>query len=211
MARKMCPKCGSRDTARIIWGEPCYSLELNTELEKGYVFFGGCCIPIPEPRYHCNKCKDDFAYRRTKPGVYFGNMISTGIITKFHCNIGGYFGRNYVCGIDIEQYGRCLRYVSNEGIHYDIDDEGLAQSDIKLDIPLSEENMVKFTEDIMKCYPGEWKTKYINKDILDGYSWELDIELDSGERIASYGINKEAPYWNSLIRVLKKYGIPKFE
>lgn len=27
VAKKMCPKCGSRDTAHIIWGEPKYSLE----------------------------------------------------------------------------------------------------------------------------------------------------------------------------------------
>lgn len=67
------------------------------------------------------------------------------------------------------------------------------------------------TYDIMQCYPGEWKKKYVNKDIQDGYSWELEIELDTGENISSYGCNKEAPYFKSLIRVLKKYGIPKFE
>lgn len=137
-------------------------------------------------------------------------MIATGIITKFHCSDGGYFGRNYVCGIDIEQYGRCLRYISNEGIHFDIDDVGFSQSDVKLEIPLSDDMISKFTYDIMKCYPDEWKKKYINKDILDGYSWELDIVLDNGQKIKSYGTNKEAPYWKSLIRVLKKYGIPKF-
>lgn len=211
MARKMCPKCGSRDTAHIIWGEPCYTVEVFSQLDKGIVFFGGCCIPTPEPTCHCNKCSDDFAYRRTKPRVYSGNIISTCIITKFHCTIGGYFGRNYVCGIDIEQYGHCLRYVSNEGIHYDIDDEGFAQSDIKLEIPLLDDMMTKFTYDVMKCYPDEWKKKYINTDILDGYSWELNIETDNGQKIASYGINREAPYWKSLIRVLKKYGIPEFE
>jgi hypothetical protein len=79
----MCPKCGSRDTARIIWDEPYYSFKLNSELDKGTVFFGGCCIPIPEPTYHCNQCNDDFAYRRTKPGIYSCDMISTGIIKNF--------------------------------------------------------------------------------------------------------------------------------
>ena len=211
MARKMCPKCGSRDTAHILWGMPVMSSELEDELENGRVVLGGCCVPMPEPRYHCNKCKDNFAYRRTGPEAYSGDMLSTGIIKKFHCSIGGFFGRNYVCGIDIEKYGLNLRYVSNEGIHYDIDDEGFAQSDIKIEIPLSEDNLIKFTFEIMKCYPDEWKKKYVNKDILDGYSWELEMELDTGEKISSYGINEDAPYWNSLIRVLRKKGIPKFE
>lgn len=38
VAKKMCPKCESRDTAHIIWGEPNYSLELSSKLEKGNVF-----------------------------------------------------------------------------------------------------------------------------------------------------------------------------
>ncbi len=83
MARKMYPKCGSRDTAQILWGMPMMPPELNEELEEGTVVLGGCCVPTPEPRYHCNKCKNDFAYRRTKPGVYFSNMIFTGILRNF--------------------------------------------------------------------------------------------------------------------------------
>lgn len=201
MARKMCPKCGSRDTAHILWGMPAMSLELENELENRRVVLGGCCVPMLEPRYHCNECKDDFAYRR----IFGGN------IKKFHCSIGGFFGRNYVCGFDMEKYGLCLRYVSNEGIHLDIDDDGFVQSDAKLEIPLSDDMITRFTYEVMKCYPAEWKKKYIDKDILDGYSWELDIELDSGEKIVRYGINKEAPYWKLLIKILKKYGIPEFE
>lgn len=151
-------------------------------------------------------------------GLWYGNSFIDGDmcwvrkeeINKSHCSIGGFFGRNYVCGIDIQKYGLKLRYISNEGIHYDIDDEGFEQSDIKLAIPLSEDMMSKFSYDLMKCYPDEWMKKYINKDILNGYSWELDIELDSGKKIASYGINMEAPYWKSMVRVLKKYGIPEF-
>lgn len=59
MVRK-CPKCKSKNVAKILYG----LVELDDKLEKdmrdGKVFLGGCCIFEDNPKYHCNDCEEEF-------------------------------------------------------------------------------------------------------------------------------------------------------
>ena len=68
-ARIRCPYCGSRRTARILYGKPFFTKELQQKLDAGKVVLGGCCIETAEvdgkqvnimPKRHCNKCGKDF-------------------------------------------------------------------------------------------------------------------------------------------------------
>lgn len=62
MTRRICPSCGSRNTAKILWGMPAYSEELEEELRNNEIILGGCCISDNDPSYHCNECLKDFGY-----------------------------------------------------------------------------------------------------------------------------------------------------
>ena len=65
-----CPYCGSRNTARIFYGMPLFTKELQDKLDAGRVVLGGCCLTGAEtedgewvsvdPTHHCNNCKKDF-------------------------------------------------------------------------------------------------------------------------------------------------------
>ena len=43
-AQIKCPYCSSKNTARILYGYPAYSEELQKKLDNGKIAIGGCCI-----------------------------------------------------------------------------------------------------------------------------------------------------------------------
>jgi tetratricopeptide (TPR) repeat protein len=51
-----CPACGSAAVARILYGYPRFTDELNQRLAEGTVALGGCCIDKDSPDWHCNHC-----------------------------------------------------------------------------------------------------------------------------------------------------------
>ena len=68
-AQIKCPYCGSKDTARYIYGYPAFTEKMQKNLDNGKWALGGCCISIVkmngktievEPSRRCNECKKDF-------------------------------------------------------------------------------------------------------------------------------------------------------
>lgn len=44
MSKRICPRCGSRKTAQILWGMPAFTEELEVKLKNKEIVLGGCCI-----------------------------------------------------------------------------------------------------------------------------------------------------------------------
>lgn len=53
-AAGVCPVCGARDVARILYGRP--SLEVNDALARGEVVMGGCMFTPDAARWRCKAC-----------------------------------------------------------------------------------------------------------------------------------------------------------
>ncbi len=68
MATKVCPRCNSVNTCRIMYGMPAYTPELEQKLEAGKVHLGGCIIELDSPNRHCNDCELDFDMNA--PNIY---------------------------------------------------------------------------------------------------------------------------------------------
>jgi len=52
--KKMCPKCGSNDIWRILYGLiPNFD---EKELEKNKVRLGGCIVSSDSPKWECGDC-----------------------------------------------------------------------------------------------------------------------------------------------------------
>ncbi len=51
-----CPKCGSKRIARILWGMPAFTEELERDLEEGRIVLGGCCISEDSRDWECRDC-----------------------------------------------------------------------------------------------------------------------------------------------------------
>ena len=55
--RRRCPECGSKNTARILWGYPLPDEKLLADLDAGRVVLGECVVPLePWPTHTCRDC-----------------------------------------------------------------------------------------------------------------------------------------------------------
>ncbi len=56
-----------------------------------------------------------------------------------------------------------------------------------------------------KLYLHEWKKRYENVLVLDGYFWELEIKLTNGRARKYSGSNDYPPYWKELQTAFKTF------
>ena len=59
-AQIKCPRCGSINTARILYGMPAMDEELEEKINSGKIYIGGCCITGFDEKCYCNACKKKF-------------------------------------------------------------------------------------------------------------------------------------------------------
>ena len=61
-AEVVCPYCGSRNIAHLIYGMPAFTEELQRKLDECKVALGGCVFEYDRPilLYHCNDCGEEF-------------------------------------------------------------------------------------------------------------------------------------------------------
>ena len=95
-----CPRCGSNKTAKILYGYPLYTEELQKKLDSGECVLGGCCITSVEvngrsvnmmPTRRCFACRKGFGREpilvsRGKDTVSPAGMLSnlySSVVTAF--------------------------------------------------------------------------------------------------------------------------------
>ena len=97
-----CPYCGSKNTARILYGMPVFSDELQAKLDSGKLHLGGCCISgvrdsngsmiALDPERYCNDCHKECA----RPPYLVAKDLSDAeaycdIVTGIKFSYGGFF------------------------------------------------------------------------------------------------------------------------
>ena len=55
-----CPKCGSANIARVLYGMPDYTDWLEKRLESGSIVLGGCSVTGDDADRFCNDCETYF-------------------------------------------------------------------------------------------------------------------------------------------------------
>ncbi len=55
-----CPECGSERVARILYGLPDLSEELERQLDGGEVVLGGCMVSGDDPSWRCVECRHEW-------------------------------------------------------------------------------------------------------------------------------------------------------
>jgi len=58
MEKEVCPKCGSKNVLKIMYGLP--RLEAFEAAERGEYVLGGCCVMAENRR--CKDCRTEFIY-----------------------------------------------------------------------------------------------------------------------------------------------------
>jgi len=63
MTSPVCPNCGNKKSAFIIWGLPRMDEELEKEIKSGKYVCGGCLVTEHDPKWQCNKCLHQWGER----------------------------------------------------------------------------------------------------------------------------------------------------
>lgn len=154
-----CPWCGSKDTARILYGMPAMNGELERRIKSGKVVLGGCCVTGADvngkyiridPQRHCKACKRDFA----SPPIYFVNDKAfdyRNAVITIHFRDGGFFQGYTDLTIKKEQDGIIARHSGFDPLK----DEAFEH---RYAMPEKEWNQL-LDAIFCSCYLHEWKKK----------------------------------------------------
>lgn len=203
-AQIKCPHCGSRSTARILYGMPHMNDAMMGKIERRKVVIGGCKrleVPLDDgnwidilPKRRCNDCGKVFAspaYLIAKDRIEPFDEIVRGV--RFSC--GGYFGGWTDIRIKQTANGAHVSVLSVPEGHAMISDREITG--------LRWRRMVSRLYNEM--YLHEWKKSYIARDILDGEQWSLEIELSGRRKRTYHGSNAYPAYWTELKALFRGY------
>ncbi|MEM0331135.1 MAG: hypothetical protein QXW84_07155 [Archaeoglobaceae archaeon] len=178
---KKCPKCGSKNSVKIVYGMP--SFKLFQEAEAGKVKLGGCCIIEGGPEYHCKDCNNEWNREQVLDIAYDQ-------IKGLKASVGGYFGGYYHVTIDLTNLK--TTWLFNEG-----GSEETSTRSIR----------TKTAEEFIKCLkeinPLNWKGKYIEPGVCDGTQWSIEIITDE-RTVRKYGSNKFPEEWKQFCKMIKR-------
>ena len=154
---KQCPRCGSKNSIRIVYGYP--SHELFNEAEAGKVKLGGCCIFEGSPEYFCKDCEHEWNREQAIDAAY--NKITT-----IKASVGGFFGGYYNVEIDLVN----LKTLWSQW--------GGGAEEESINKTIRESTANKFVEQLKMVDLLNWKAKYIEPEVCDGTQWSVEIMAD---------------------------------
>ena len=186
---KQCPKCGSKNTVKIVYGYPSY--KTFQKYEAGKIRLGGCCVVDGSPEYFCRDCENEWNRAQVIDAAY--NKLRT--ITA---SVGGYFGECYDVEIDFAD----LR------VSWKCSGNGVRVKETRKRISISAKE--HFIEQLIKTDILNWKAKYEDLEILDGTDWSVEINTD-GKNIRKYGINRFPETWDLFCKLISETAGEKFQ
>lgn len=186
MSRRICPRCGSRETAHILWKTPSFNIEFDEKLKNKEIILGDYNASENKPSYHCNACELDF-----------GRFTSLEELTtaSVHFSIGGFFGGHHNVTVSKGVFGAEVEY----GPPFDFIAPLCDSSD------MSNDEWAHFVKDLYRCYVIDWESRYDDFCILDGTQWGLEIRFEDGSVLERSGSNAYPPHWTKLLSVFKKH------
>ncbi|MCR4944517.1 MAG: hypothetical protein K5986_08740 [Clostridium sp.] len=188
MPKRLCPLCGGNNTSKILWGMPAWSPELEEDLQLKKIVLGGCCIPTPTPKYHCNDCDKHILYTTEEDEIktYY-----------FKFGIGVFFDGHSRIEVEKSPKGAYARYYPS-----------FENAEKEVSIKLTDEQFFKYIHKIYCASIMEWKEEYDNPNILDGTQWGVTIKYYDGKEKNWYGNNDYPPLWNKFLKAVNQLPLP---
>jgi len=205
-AQIRCPKCGSPNTARYLYGYPVFNERMQKKIDTGKLVLGGCCIHAQMingqyvnlmPARYCNECHKDFG----TPPVLVTPKKNTAefyrdIVRSIKFSIEAYRGGETEVTITRNEDGASVKAFQFPDVLNTPEDK-----------EITEQKWFKIVDKLYgKLYLHEWKKEYTPTDIFeDGEYWNLTVKLTNG-RVRRYnGSNAYPPYWNELKKIFREF------
>lgn len=113
-----------------------------------------------------------------------GFDASVPAITKVIFCIGGFFGGYETRTITLDK----------EHLHFDVEHSLMPKPSNLPDTCNYPCTRDEFLDGIRELHMGEWRTSYMNNDVLDGTQWELTVEFSDGHKPFKTGGSNAYPY-----------------
>ena len=184
MARRICPRCGSRKVAQILWGLPYFSEGLQKKLENETIHLGDCCITGEDPKYYCNICKKHFG----APTKQFEEDV---IMIKVL--IGGFLSGYKTIEVSKTDHGAIVKSMYSL---LNCDDSSKNEKEV------SNVQWEKLVSILFRCNIVDWEKEYYSPNILDGEQWELEVLYCMREPLRVFGSNKYPPHFSKFRKLI---------
>ena len=184
---KQCPKCGSKNTMKILFGRPTH--DVFQKAETGGIKLGGYSILAGGSKYSCNECEHEWNKEQALEAAYDK-------IKGLKASVGGYFDGYYNVEINLTNY-------QVSWSHGGRGDEELFQKTVQ---PAATK---RFLEEVKLINLLDWKAKYIEQGVLDGTHWSVEVIRD-GRNINKHGSNKFPDEWDALCKLISRFIGKKF-
>lgn len=183
----ICPNCSSINAAGILYGYP--TEEAMEAAERGDIILGGCCVGLDDPKYGCKDC-----------GYEWGGGKSTWLyeVKTVKASVGGFFGPSY--SVEINNEKRLLVYHAAEG--------GVSSKEKEL--TLTTEDWNTLIKGLISTEFEYWLDTYLDLHVMDGTSWHVEVELESGQSIEKSGSNQYPGRWMQFCRMISSLTGEKF-
>lgn len=191
-AQIKCPHCDSTNTARIIYGTPIWTDELEEKESEGKIKLGGSGVSDYDPSRYCNSCRKYFGYPpllidRRKGTVEDYRNIVEGVVFENGNMVTGYKT------VGIKRIGTGKK----NGAEVRAGESDRKEPSYTGHISMAKWNSI-LEELYTRMYLAEWKKRYVGLSGADGEQWQLEVWL-TGNRIRTYrGSNDYPPYWEEM-------------
>ena len=179
---KQCPKCGTKNTVKILYGMP--TQEAFQKAEAGEIKLGGCSITESDPEYYCKDCQNEWSREQAINTAYAQ-------IKGIKATVGGFFDGFYKADINL----------TNLQISWSHSLGGEVESIQKTISPATANH---FIEELKMLNLLNWKAKYIEPFVLDGTQWRVEI-IREGRNISKHGDNKYPEEWGMFCKLIGKF------
>lgn len=178
---KQCPKCGAKNTIKILYGTP--TQEAFQKVEVGEITLGGCCILEGGPEYFCKDCENEWNKEQAVEAEYAK-------IKGLRASVGGFFEGYYNIDVNLTTLQVVWRFLVGG-------EEETIQKTIR---PTTAK---KFIEDLKMVHLLNWKEKYMEPGVLDGTQWSVEI-IRNGRNIRKHGDNKFPDEWDLFCNLMRE-------
>lgn len=177
--KPICPRCGSINTAKILYGEPSIDYMDNPQP----IVLGGCVVGINSPSTCCLSCDYRWGGKSTR---FLSDM------TLFQAKVGGYFGPSYSLVLDPAK-GTITYQYAKDGSIIDVQTK-----------PLTTDVWSKLIKGLISCEFVDWLSEYITQGVMDGTSWGVEVGLPYGKSICKHGSNGYPGRWSQFCRLMSR-------
>jgi len=175
---RQCPDCGSKNTVKIVYGNP--SRAVYAKAEAGLIRLGEGSAGPDSPEFFCSDCEYEWNREQADDAAY-------SCIERLTASVGRSSGGNYHVEVDFVHPSFTWRH-EEEGVEREM-----------LHKSIREITSSQFADRLKMVHLLDWDTTYTVPGVSEGTTWDLEI-ITGDKTIVKSGCNLFPGEWELFCR-----------